>query len=104
MSRTRPFGTASRAVEDLERTSAPSRRDRGLVGVGARLIEQLNDGHRRCVSSPIAHLENPKVTAGSLLIPRAELGEELADRDVVAQAIEREPAAANGVLARAVCV
>src|SRR5690606_36914070 len=66
----------------------------------ARLIEQLHERHRRRVARPIPHLQDPEIAARTVLEARPELGEELADRRLVAQPRERETPTAHAVLLR----
>src|SRR5690606_13243897 len=66
----------------------------------SRLIEQLDQRHRRRVARPEAHLEDAQIPARPLLEARPELVEQLADRGFVAQPIERETTAADAVLLR----
>src|SRR5690606_29979122 len=72
----------------------------GLFRRLARLIEQLHQRHRRRVARPVAHLQDPEIPARTILEARPELVEELADRRVVAQPIEREAPTADAVLLR----
>src|SRR5574337_1101534 len=55
-------------------------------GFDARPVDQFDVGHRRVVAVTRAALEDAQVAALALAIARAELDEELADGNLVAQA------------------
>src|SRR3954470_20518220 len=57
---------------------------------GARTIDELDVRHRRGIADAEAALQDARVAALALAITRAELDEELADRDLVAKTRERE--------------
>src|SRR5690242_2472917 len=65
---------------------------RRVGAVRARPVDQLDVGHRRIVAGAHAALEDAQVAALALTIAGPELDEQLADRNLVAQARERETA------------
>ncbi len=60
------------------------------VNVGTRTLDQFHIGHRRRVTHAHTTLEDTQVATLALAIARSKLDEQLADRNLVAQARERE--------------
>jgi len=62
-----------------------------------RLVEHLNDGHRRRIPGPAADLQDSQIAAGAIPETGAEFAEQLADGRVIAQTIEGQTTASNGI-------
>jgi len=62
-----------------------------------RLIEQLHYSHRRRITGTMPHFQNPQIATRALLETRAQLIEELANRLLITQPIEGQPAIGNAV-------
>ncbi len=65
--------------------------------VRARTVDELDVRHRRAVADAEAALQDARVAALALAVTRAELDEELADRDLVAKTRKSEAAIGDAV-------
>ena len=61
-------------------------------------IHQLNIGHRCLIASTVAALENTDVTTRTLLVPWAQLGEQLAHCRLAASPVESQAAVSHTVI------
>ena len=69
-----------------------------VIHLRYRTVYKLNVGHWRLVTSTEAALENADITSGTLLIPRTQLSEELANSLFRTHAIKSESAVGDTVV------
>ena len=70
----------------------------GDLVIRAWTVNQFNVGHHRIITSAVAALENTQIATGAVLVTRAQFFKELANRFLVAQAIERGAAMRHAVV------
>src|SRR5690606_7308520 len=72
--------------------------DRGLLN--RQRLDQLDDGHGRVVATAVADLGDAGVATGTVLVPRADLGEERVDDALVRGVLEHLTAVVKVALLR----